>query len=336
MAVSNPHDKFFKETFSRQENVRDFLQWTFPAEILKGLDLSSLAIDNTSYIDEELKEYFSDIVYNCNCRGNRSKIAILFEHKSYAVEYPHLQLLRYLLKIWEGNIKQGERPVPVIPVIFYHGKEAWKARRFDEYFGEVDGLFHRFIPSFDYLLTDPSTYSNEEIKSRVFTQVSLEIALLLMKNIFSEAELAEGLKDFFEIGRSYLEEEEGLRFLEGAIRYLSKSEIEPEMVIDTIKTVSEKGGEFIMTMESILIERGVEKGRAEGIERGIEKGIEKGIAKGRIQGLQEAIELGLELKYGVKGLKFYETVANITSIERLEVIKEAVKISKSLEEIEVL
>lgn len=35
----------------------------FPEEILKKLDLSTLTVDNNSYIDEELKEHFSDIVY---------------------------------------------------------------------------------------------------------------------------------------------------------------------------------------------------------------------------------------------------------------------------------
>ena len=64
--------------------------------------------------------------------------------------------------------------------------------------------------------------------------------------------------------------------------------------------------------------------------------MEKGRIEGRIKGLKDAIELGLELKYGVKGLKYYERIVDITSIEKLEMIKEAVKISKSLEEIEVL
>jgi hypothetical protein len=36
------------------------------------------------------------------------KVVILFEHKSFPVPYPHIQVLRYLLKIWETNIKQSE------------------------------------------------------------------------------------------------------------------------------------------------------------------------------------------------------------------------------------
>ena len=61
MEIFNPHDKFFKETFSIRENVIDFLQGTIPEEILKKLDLATLTFDNNSYIDEELKEHFSEV-----------------------------------------------------------------------------------------------------------------------------------------------------------------------------------------------------------------------------------------------------------------------------------
>ncbi len=232
MDIPNPHDKFLKETFSKQENVTDFIRGTFPENILKNLDLSSLVLDNNSSIDEELNEYFSDIVYNCFCKDNELKIAILFEHKSYAMPYPHLQLLKYIIKTLETNIKQCEKLVPVIPVILYHGKEKWKVRRFEEYFEDIDKILYRFIPSFEYMLTDLSAYSNEEIKYRVFKKVSLEIPLLLMKNIFDEVELGRNIKGFLEIGKNYIEQEEGLKFQESVIRYLSAAEIEPETVIN--------------------------------------------------------------------------------------------------------
>ncbi|MDQ1272688.1 MAG: hypothetical protein QG591_1318, partial [Planctomycetota bacterium] len=160
----------------------------------------------------------------------------MFEHKSYSVPYPHLQLLKYLLKIWETNIKQTEKLIPVIPVILYHGKELWKTRQFSDYFKGTDEIFCRFVPEFEYLLTDLSKFSNEEIKQKVFKRVSLEIALLVMRNILNEKELEKDLKDFLEIGRHYFEEEEGLKFLESVIRYLySSTEIEVGKVVNTIK-----------------------------------------------------------------------------------------------------
>ena len=60
-----------------------------------------LEIPNNMIIfgDEELKEFYSDIVYNCKYDGKTDiKISLLFEHKSYAPDYPQLQLIKYMIK----------------------------------------------------------------------------------------------------------------------------------------------------------------------------------------------------------------------------------------------
>ncbi|QII10326.1 hypothetical protein KsCSTR_09470 [Candidatus Kuenenia stuttgartiensis] len=237
--------------------------------------------------------------------------------------------MKYLLKIWAANSKQMQRLIPVIPVILYHGKETWKVRRFRDYFEGIDEVFFRFIPEFEYLLTDLSFYSNEEIKDKVFRRVSLQITMLLMRNIYNDKILGDKLKAFFEIGKQYFEEGEGLKFLESVIRYLYyASDIEEERVIDTLKEISEEGGRLSMTIAARLIEKGKIAGRMEGRA--------EGERKGRMEGLIEAIEIGLELKYGVEGLRLLKRIGKIAAIEKLESIKEAVKISKNLEEIEKL
>ncbi len=66
----------------------------------------------------------------------------------------------------------------------------------------------------------------------------------------------------------------------------------------------------------------------------IEKGKLEGKLEGKIEGLKEAIEIGLELKYEAEGLKLFERIKAISTIEKLETIKEAVKVSKDITEIE--
>ena len=61
--VQNPHDKFFKDTFSNPFVVRDFVENYLPEPILKMVDLSELEIQNSSHVDEELSEVFSDMVF---------------------------------------------------------------------------------------------------------------------------------------------------------------------------------------------------------------------------------------------------------------------------------
>ncbi len=64
--------------------------------------------------------------------------------------------------------------------------------------------------------------------------------------------------------------------------------------------------------------------------------IEEGKKEGRVEGLKEAIEMGLELKYGVDGIKLFGRINKISSVEKLEAVKEAVKIAKDIDEIEKL
>jgi predicted transposase YdaD len=100
MDVSNPHDRFFKEVFSIRANALDFIKGAFPDKFMDKILLETLNLDTTSYVDEKLHEYFSDIVYTCSLKAGREiKISLLFEHKSYPIKYPHLQLLRYMLNI---------------------------------------------------------------------------------------------------------------------------------------------------------------------------------------------------------------------------------------------
>ena len=61
--LSNPHDRFFKETLTRQEVGRDFLIHYLPGELVALLDVDSLEISKDSFVDQELREHFSDVLY---------------------------------------------------------------------------------------------------------------------------------------------------------------------------------------------------------------------------------------------------------------------------------
>jgi hypothetical protein len=68
----------------------------------------------------------------------------------------------------------------------------------------------------------------------------------------------------------------------------------------------------------------------------IEQGGKKGKIEGKKEGLVEAVSLGLELKFGPDGLILMEKVQKVESLEKLELIKEAIKINNNLSDIEKL
>lgn len=48
--LSNPHDSFFKEIFSRPEVARDFLQNYLPPAVVEQLDMASLELRKDSFV----------------------------------------------------------------------------------------------------------------------------------------------------------------------------------------------------------------------------------------------------------------------------------------------
>ena len=49
--LTNPHDRFFKETFSHPEIVHDFLRNYLPPEVVAALNLDTLEAQPDSFVD---------------------------------------------------------------------------------------------------------------------------------------------------------------------------------------------------------------------------------------------------------------------------------------------
>ena len=120
--ITNVHDKFFKDSFSRIEVSQSFIEELFPQELKEKINLKDLKRISESFIDDELEEYFCDIIYQTNLSNQETLVTLLFEHKSYTVPFPYIQLLQYILNIWKQEIKNGKSVLSlVIPIVIHHG-----------------------------------------------------------------------------------------------------------------------------------------------------------------------------------------------------------------------
>jgi predicted transposase YdaD len=85
-------------TYSDKDNALVFLTHNLPGHVLKLIDLSTLEISKDSFIEKELADYYSDILYHVKLvDGSTGFIYVLFEHKSFFDRYVHLQLLEYMV-----------------------------------------------------------------------------------------------------------------------------------------------------------------------------------------------------------------------------------------------
>nr|WP_242843516.1 Rpn family recombination-promoting nuclease/putative transposase [Clostridium tetani] len=122
--MQNPHDKFFKETFGNVEVTKDFLNNYLPQNIMNVIDMNTLEPQKDSFINEELQEGFSDMLFKVNINKKEGYIYFVFEHKSYTSIDIAFQLLKYMIEIWESKIKKEktDKLPMIIPLVIYHGK----------------------------------------------------------------------------------------------------------------------------------------------------------------------------------------------------------------------
>jgi predicted transposase/invertase (TIGR01784 family) len=165
----NPHDKFFKQMFSKKEVARDFFDNYLPEELLKIVDTESLEIRKDSFIGADYKDRFSDLIYEVNIRNEEGYIYCLFEHKSYTDKLVSLQLLKYLTRIWDLHLKQnkGEKLPVILPIVIYHGQRKYNIKsNFNSLVKELPGT-ERFVPDFEFLFYNFSSHSKEQIVGSV-------------------------------------------------------------------------------------------------------------------------------------------------------------------------
>ena len=81
--LSNPHDRFFKEVFSHPEAARDFLRHYLPPGVVGALNLERLELQKESFIDEDLRSQYSDMLFRTEtAAGGEVQVYLLLEHLS--------------------------------------------------------------------------------------------------------------------------------------------------------------------------------------------------------------------------------------------------------------
>ncbi len=326
--ISKPHDKFFRDFFSRPEVSRDFLRNYLPADIVALLDLSSLELAKDSFVDKELRDHFSDILCKVRLRdGRKAYVYALLEHKSYLDRLVAFQVLRYMVRIWERVVRKHEEdrskakgkrkrtrkaePLylpPIIPIVIYHGESEWNVSSDFTALFDMNPIFKSFVPDFSYLPIDISHHSDDEIKGEVI----LRVGLLIMKYVFRE-ELPERLPDILALLDELLNKRSGIEYLETIVTYLVKGTerlTEEELGKAMKSALSPTGGDVMATL--------AEKWRKEGEMRG------------EIRGLLNGIETGLELKFGTKGLQILPEIRKIQDLNVLMAINKGLRRTNTL------
>ena len=82
--IKHPHDSIFKNVFDDINNTKDLLKAYLPSDLVKQIDFETMKHAPTEKRDMNAKKTHFDLSVECLVGKIKSRIYILFEHKSYA------------------------------------------------------------------------------------------------------------------------------------------------------------------------------------------------------------------------------------------------------------
>ncbi|SEN18308.1 conserved hypothetical protein (putative transposase or invertase) [bacterium A37T11] len=266
--ISSPHDSFFRTILDDKQVAVEYFKSALPEHISQKLDFSTMERLPDSYVSGKLAKSMSDSLYSCrrlDGKGN-VEISILVEHKSYPDKHTPLQIGSYLLSCYQQQIKQGQKQlVPIIPVLFYHGRKKWEYWTLDKLFGELDQSLLGFIPNFAYVYNDIGDTADEVILAT--GNHFLASSLLLLKHSHDKQWLNDNFIPLLQMALQGVSIELQQSLL---TYYFSRVDLTKEKVIEEIKKLPSNIKNSIMSTYEMLLEEGRKEERVKA-ERLIEQ-----------------------------------------------------------------
>lgn len=259
-----------------QKNVRDFLTAALPTEIHQRLDFNDLKMDSTSYVEKTYQEHFTDLVIQTNFSSNNSQhpgkkpvdIYLLVEHKSSLPTAPHLQLLRYMIQIWERDQKNKQPLRPIIPIIFYHGKRKWIIPEEFHTILDTDPALRNYMPNFTFALFDLNENDWQKI-IQVQENFLLHSAFTAMQQIHRNA--LNGLKQIVKAWENGAEKDVKEASLMVLNYIAAGSSVSHDQVQTTLSQHLVEGEKSMISLAEQWWREGVNEGMRQGIQQGIQQ-----------------------------------------------------------------
>jgi predicted transposase/invertase (TIGR01784 family) len=309
-SISFPNDKLFKVAMSQPQVAREFFERHLPKEILKRLNLSTLTLENTSFISETYKASEADLIYRVQLDGNTAYLYLLMEQQTTVDQNMPFRLQVYTLRVMENHLKQHPSdPLPVVlPLVLYTGTAPWTAPlTIFPLFGEQAELA-RSVWGAPYTLIDVCRIEDNDLLRDQLSGI-VQYAFKYRKN-------QRDFKQFIETVVSQIEIIEktypiAATLINALVRY----------IIDGIQEPDKEDRALLLQKaqdSSSTILRGNIVTFAQQFEQiGIEKGLQQGMQQGLQQGEATLLKLQLEHRFGQLAPLYLQTVERASSEQLL-------------------
>jgi predicted transposase/invertase (TIGR01784 family) len=174
--ISKARDNSFKVIFREHELFVQFMRDFINIDILKDVKAEDIEDISERFLPLFQEGRDSDTVKRINLHGQTPLYAVcILEHESKVNFRSAFKMLQYICLVLDDYEKEAEKKEkgvsrkkgfkypPVLPVIFYDGKDRWTAARnfFDK--TELNDVFAKYIPKFEYVLVNLNEYSEQDL-----------------------------------------------------------------------------------------------------------------------------------------------------------------------------
>jgi predicted transposase YdaD len=277
-----PHDKLFKQTLGNPRDAALELRAILPPALAANIDFGSLAPEPDTFLDASIKGSYADLLYTVRYRGRKALLYVLLEHKSSPHRFTLLQLLRYMIRIWEKHLARTPKPAtlpPIIPVIVYHSdKGRPPATHFHALFAPdlmSDPELARLTPAFEARLDDISRLSDEALRARTLGPQAT-LGLVFLRDGRRKGRVLKELANWADLYRTLLATPEGQRAILQLFSYLSMvaPHLDLEEFIQQVHQDIPETETLVMTLAEKLLKQGRQEGRKEGSSSIVRRQIE--------------------------------------------------------------
>lgn len=272
------HDQFFKRLLERDGTAGALLRERLPPAIAERLGPDAPELVAGSFVSRELQEHRTDRLYRVRMvDGEIAFIYALIEHISSPDLNVTLQLLGYMVQIWQWWIRQEinsrnnrrRRLPPIFPIVVYHGEAEWHIPL--DFVGgmdlSVDEALRPHHLNFSYSLADLGRIEDAELSR----DETLRVGFLILKHGSRNGDLRETLLKLGKLAATL-----GYDDLVALVRYIlsEPNAVEAAIIGDVLK-------EIIPGQETRIMSIAAEQWKAEGFQMGEIKGKAAGIEAGK-------------------------------------------------------
>lgn len=246
-------DSFGKTVFGNDELCAQFLRRYAGIPELRNVQAEDIEDVSSRFTHMFTTEREADVVKRIRVKNSEMPFYLisLIEHKSNVEYNTIMQILRYMVYIWEdyekkeNAVREGISKTkdfkypPVLPIIYYDGVKNWTAAlRLRERI-HMDDLFAEYIPDYKCMLFSIQKHSNQEIADGK-DELSILILLDKLRNISDFKKLREELPKEFFSGVTENTSQSVLDIMFSVIRVLlSKLKLPEEKIDDFIREIKE-------------------------------------------------------------------------------------------------